>query len=99
MMVPSITAISPVLTGDPAASAPIATSSPAFAQMFEAGVAKLDGDVRAAEGALGDLASGKPVELHNVMLQLEQARIGVQTFIQVRNKVLESYQDLMRMQM
>lgn len=97
-MVPTITAISPVLAGE-SAIAPAATPSPAFAQMFEAGIAKLDGDVRTADGALGDLASGKPVELHNVMLQLEQARIGVQTFIQVRNKVLESYQDLMRMQM
>lgn len=98
-MVPPITAVSPVAMGEPTTTAPVTPPSHAFAQMFEAGVAKLDGEVRTAEGSLGDLASGKPLELHNVMLQLEQARIGVQTFIQVRNKVLESYQDLMRMQM
>ena len=32
------------------------------------------------------------------MITLEQARIGVQTLIQVRNKVVEAYQELMRMQ-
>lgn len=99
-MFPAITPVSLVVASETVeATAPASPMSPAFAQMFEAGVTKLDADVRTAEGALGGLASGKPVELHNVMLQLEQARIGVQTFIQVRNKVLESYQDLMRMQM
>jgi flagellar hook-basal body complex protein FliE len=46
-----------------------------------------------------DLAAGKPVELHEVMISLEKARLSVQTFVQVRNKLVESYQDLMRMQM
>jgi flagellar hook-basal body complex protein FliE len=32
------------------------------------------------------------------MIKLERARISVQVFVQVRNKVVESYQDLMRMQ-
>lgn len=70
-----------------------------FAKVFEQGLTKVDAELRTAEGALSDLATGKPVELHEVMIRMEQARIGVQTFIQIRNKVLESYQDLMRMQM
>jgi flagellar hook-basal body complex protein FliE len=31
------------------------------------------------------------------MVGIERARIGVQTFVQVRNRLIESYQDLMRM--
>jgi flagellar hook-basal body complex protein FliE len=70
-----------------------------FVQLFEHGVAQVDLDIRGAEKALGELAAGRTTELHEVMISLEKARISVQTFIQVRNKVLESYQDLMRMQM
>ena len=60
---------------------------------------ELNNSVGAAETAMRDLASGKPVELHDVMISLERARISVQTFVQVRNKLVESYQDLMRMQL
>src|ERR1043165_5213985 len=69
-----------------------------FVQLFEQGVTRVDADIQGAEKALGDLAAGRSVELHEVMISLEKARISVQTFIQVRNRVLESYQDLMRMQ-
>jgi len=55
--------------------------------------------VGAAETAMQSLASGRPVELHEVMISLERARLSVQTFVQVRNKLIESYQDLMRMQL
>jgi flagellar hook-basal body complex protein FliE len=33
------------------------------------------------------------------MISMERARLDVQTFVQVRNKLIESYQDLMRMQL
>jgi flagellar hook-basal body complex protein FliE len=86
-------------------AAPIATTAPAaalgtgFAQLVERELGRLDASASAAEGAMRDLAAGKPVELHEVMISLEKARLSVQTFVQVRNKLVESYQDLMRMQM
>jgi flagellar hook-basal body complex protein FliE len=55
--------------------------------------------VSAAERAMSDLSAGKPVELHEVMISLERAQISVQTFVQVRNKLVEAYLDLMRMQL
>jgi flagellar hook-basal body complex protein FliE len=39
------------------------------------------------------------VALHDVMIALERGRLAVQTFVQVRNRLVESYQDLMRMQL
>jgi flagellar hook-basal body complex protein FliE len=38
------------------------------------------------------------VNLHQVMLHLEESRIGLQLLLQVRNRVLEAYQDVMKMQ-
>ena len=84
---------------EPAAPA----SSPAaggveFARIFDREISRVSADITAAETAMRDLAQGKPVELHELMIQLERARISVQVFVQVRNKLVESYQDLMRMQ-
>lgn len=44
------------------------------------------------------LASGDTDNLHQVMLSLEEARLQFQLLTQVRNRVLEAYQDVLRMQ-
>ena len=44
------------------------------------------------------VASGEPVELHDVMLAQERASLGFELAVQVRNKLVEAYQDIMRMQ-
>jgi flagellar hook-basal body complex protein FliE len=70
-----------------------------FAEMMKSQISDVDASVGAAETAMQDLAQGKSVELHEVMISLERARLSVQTFVQVRNRLIESYQDLMRMQL
>lgn len=82
------------------ASAAQGTGAPeAFANLMQRQISDLNASVGAAETAMQSLASGKPVELHEVMISLERARLSVQTFVQIRNKLIESYQDLMRMQL
>jgi flagellar hook-basal body complex protein FliE len=87
------------------AAAALPTATPdtgaigSFANLIESQISGVNGSVGAAETAMQDLAAGKPVELHDVMISLERARLSVQTFVQVRNKLIESYQDLMRMQL
>lgn len=43
------------------------------------------------------LAAGKVTDLHDVMITAEKANLALQLTIQVRNKVLEAYQEIMRM--
>lgn len=87
-------------TGGTQAGASSGAATPdAFAKLMQREVGELNDSVGAAETAMRDLAAGKPVELHDVMISLERARISVQAFVQVRNKLVESYQDLMRMQL
>ena len=43
------------------------------------------------------MATGAPVDVHQVMLSLEQASLGFQTAMQVRNKLVDAYQEVMRM--
>ncbi|MDK2985127.1 MAG: flagellar hook-basal body complex protein FliE [Clostridia bacterium] len=42
--------------------------------------------------------AGEPVELHKVMLAMEKADLALQLTVQVRNKLIEAYQEISRMQ-
>ena len=44
------------------------------------------------------LAAGEPVDLHDVMLAQERASLALDLAVQVRNKLVESYHEIMRMQ-
>jgi flagellar hook-basal body complex protein FliE len=42
--------------------------------------------------------TGQPVELHDLMITMERASTAMQLTLQVRNKILEAYQEMIRMQ-
>lgn len=44
------------------------------------------------------LAAGKDVELHNVMISAEKAGVTMTFAIEIRNKAIETYQEMMRIQ-
>ena len=41
---------------------------------------------------------GENTNIHQVMISLEKARMSMELVVQVRNKVLEAYQNVMQMQ-
>lgn len=51
-----------------------------------------------ANSAIAQLASGEDVELHQVMIAMQEADIAFQLATQVRNKLIDAYQEVMRMQ-
>ncbi|NLM46513.1 MAG: flagellar hook-basal body complex protein FliE [Firmicutes bacterium] len=59
------------------------------------GVNKLQ--VKADEAAL-QLANGQAEDVHQVMIAVEQAMLAMQLTVQIRNKVIEAYQEIARMQ-
>lgn len=50
-----------------------------------------------ADVAVRDLAMGKSQNLHEVMISLEEAKISFELMVQVRNKLVEAYQEVLRM--
>jgi len=52
----------------------------------------------AASEAVAGVLSGEGVPLHQAMIAVEEAGVSFQLMVEVRNKLLESYQELMRMQ-
>ena len=51
-----------------------------------------------AEDAAKKLAMGQAEDVHQVMIAVEQAKLAMQLTVQVRNKVVEAYQEISRMQ-
>jgi len=51
-----------------------------------------------SDKAIQGLASGENKNLHEVMISVEKSSIAFQFMSQVRNKALEAYQEVMRMQ-
>jgi len=51
-----------------------------------------------ADSLTEKLAAGEVRDIHQVMIAVEQVNIALQLTMQVRNKVIESYQEIMRMQ-
>jgi flagellar hook-basal body complex protein FliE len=58
----------------------------------------LNTQLNTADASMASFASGGSADLHTVMLELQQASIGLKTGIAVRDKLLEAYQEIMRLQ-
>ncbi len=83
----------------PLASRPItAAAGMPFGQLVADGLTALNGQLKTSEADLQRLALGEAPNLHEVMVRLEEARISFQLMLQVRNRMLEAYQDVMKMQ-
>jgi flagellar hook-basal body complex protein FliE len=51
-----------------------------------------------AQASVDQFLSGEGVELHQVALAAKQAELSFDLFLQVRNKVVSAYEEVMRMQ-
>jgi flagellar hook-basal body complex protein FliE len=86
----------PAFTPKPLGPAPTAPTS--FGDMLERLVNEVNQKQTAAGAALSGLMSGQSVSLHQAMIAMEEASVSFQLMVEVRNKLVESYQELMRMQ-
>ncbi len=87
---------------DPASFSLDARSVGATVEPASAGVDKVFSAVNDAQASADkmviDLASGKDVNIHNTMVELEKADIALKYTVQLRNRALSAYEELMRMQ-
>ena len=52
-----------------------------------------------ADASVERLATGESESIHETMLALTKADLSLRVFMEVRNKVLDAYQEVMRMQL
>jgi len=79
------------------AAAAASAQSGGFSQMVSRGLDEVNTQLMSTQTDLQQLAVGDVQNLHQVMIHMEEARMSFQLLMQVRNRVLETYQDLMKM--
>ena len=70
-----------------------------FAAVLKDKLTSLTNEQVGASKATEDMATGRVDDVAQTMLRIEQANVSLQMATQVRNKVIEAYQEVLRMQM
>ncbi len=70
-----------------------------FQQVIGGAITEVESSRGAAAEAVGRFLSGEAQEVHSAALAVERAEITLELFLQVRNKVVQAYQEIMRMQL
>ena len=69
-----------------------------FAQALKSSIAGVNEAQITADRSAEQIAAGETKNLHEAMIRLEEADIALRMMVQVRNKAVEAYQEVMRMQ-
>ena len=91
-------------TAAQAAGKPAADNTPAaggadFAQILQSSIDKVNQTQQGANQMAAKLAAGDTSQnLHEVMIALQTASVSFQEMVQVRNKLVTAYQDVMNIQ-
>lgn len=76
----------------------IGGSQGGFGALVSHGLNQVNQQLMIGQTDLQQLAVGNVENLHQVMIRLEESRLSFQLVMQVRNRLLEAYQDVMKMQ-
>ncbi|NOT31423.1 MAG: flagellar hook-basal body complex protein FliE [Planctomycetes bacterium] len=80
-----------------ASTATSGAQAPDFAQALEAGLARVDQQVHSAESMPLDLLTGKIDDFHQIAVQLKSAELSFKFAMEIRNKLVDAYREIMRM--
>lgn len=73
------------------------TNGNSFASFLNDALNQVNQDQLNSEALNKALATGEVQDLHQVMIASQQSMLSLQLTIQIRNKVVEAYQEIMRM--
>ncbi len=69
-----------------------------FFEALQKSMEEVNADQVQADSSIKDLVAGKSKNIHDTMLQIQKAELSLKTMMQVRNKILEAYKEIIRMQ-
>ena len=68
-----------------------------FGDVLTDSLKQVNGAQRQADDAIAALATGGNTTLHDTMLAVQQAELSFKLMMSVRNKLVEAYQEVLRM--
>jgi len=82
--------------GPPTASPAGGAGAPGFADTLSRMVTSVEQSSGAANDAIGRMLDGSG-DVHEAMIAMQHADVSLQMAVQVRNKLVQAYQEIMRM--
>ena len=99
MSVPNVIPVrGPAELQGPAASKPTAGSDGQFANVLKDSISEVNRLQEKSDAAVTALATTGKASLHETMIAMEEASVSFKLMMQVRNKIVEAYQEVMRIQ-
>jgi flagellar hook-basal body complex protein FliE len=75
-----------------------ATAAPSFRESLQKALHEVNALQLHAGEQVQRLVAGEDVDLHEVMISTEEAGIAFELMMEIRNRLLEGYQEILRMQ-
>jgi len=69
-----------------------------FGELFKKALNEVNATQKESDKLTSQLVTGEVQDVHEVMIASQKASLSLQLTVQVRNKVVEAYQEIMRMQ-
>jgi flagellar hook-basal body complex protein FliE len=68
-----------------------------FSDTLRQAIESVDRLQRESETAQAAFAGGAEVDLHDVLIKVEEAELAFKTMMEIRNKLVDAYREIMRM--
>ena len=82
----------------PSSTSDAGSNATSFADILHNSVEKVNTMQTQADQAVANLVAGRTKNIHETMLAIERADSSLKLMMQVRNKILDAYKEIMRMQ-
>lgn len=73
-------------------------SNETFADHLKSAIQQIDNHQKLADEQTKQLVNGESDDLHHVMITAQKASIALETSVQIQRKVIDAYNEIMRMQ-
>jgi len=79
-------------------SNPIERASNSFSDMMESMISEVNESQARGDLAIEQMETGDASHLHDVMIAVEEADVSLRMLVQIRNRAVAAYEEIMRMQ-
>lgn len=97
-MVESIKGAAGAPLGSISSNPTAAGSKDTFGSLLKESISKVNGLQNDADKAMQGLAKGEVKNIHDTMIAIEKANLSFNLMVQVRNKLLSAYEEIMKTQ-
>lgn len=98
MVTSELTPLSPTSVDQPLEISSVTPAGDSFSSMLGKMVADVNAQQASAGQSVAALQGGQNVPLHQAVIAMEEANVSFQLMVEVRNRLMDAYQEIMRMQ-